>query len=433
MKIVISYHNFIRDFRGSLLLKYILEALGHKVWLTPHWNQDIDLISLTQADVIVGCQVAEKSTAYLAEFAQSAGIHLVLNSSEQFASQENLRTFVTYDRERLNDGVISLQTIACDRLYQYIKNNDELKFKNKYKYIGFPRYDISVDHRLRSIETKVLLGRYGLKRTKRRIIYLSSFLFEETFHDVPKEDMERYGYIKLINKNRELGEWLADVLVNIASHHIGTDDVLLIKKHPWDFSNFLETRLSHPKILFIGQSEYIVPCIDASDFVLHSFSTSAVEAWLMNKPTIAILPSGHRGRLNLSHMEYEIKAEGIDDTIALLRDYPKHGPSEYVHEFLGGLADGKATLRLAREIHHLLPPPRKVFSSRGYISTVRAQTRHWLNMQGIGFKTRLAVNVRMERFMAWEKSRRYVAGLYAPHLRNYVYSNRDYIKAVMTA
>ena len=136
MKIVISYHNFIRDFRGSLLLKYVFEALGNTVWLVPNWNQDIELVELTQADVVVGCQVAEKSTSYLAEFAQAAGIHLVLNSSEQFTSPENIKTFVTYDCDKFNDSVISLQTIACEKLTNYIKSNAKLGSSNKYKYMG---------------------------------------------------------------------------------------------------------------------------------------------------------------------------------------------------------------------------------------------------------------------------------------------------------
>ena len=428
MKIVISYHNFIRDFRGSLLLKYVLEALGHKVWLAPHWNQDIELIALTEADVVVGCQVAEKSTSYLAEFAQSAGIHLVLNSSEQFTTPDNLKTFVTYDGDKFNDDVISLQTIACEKLYQFIKSNDQLGSTDKYKYIGFPRYDISVDNRLRSVETKTLLGRYGLNGTKRRILYLSSLLFEESFKDVPLEDMERFGYRKLLSRNREIGDFIADTLSSIV--RFCTEDVFIIKKHPWDFSTFLEERLSHPRIKFINQSEYIVPCIDASDFVLHSFSTAAVEAWLMDKPTIAILPNEFRSGLNLSHMDHEVKSEGTPDTIALLNDYPQNGPSRYASRFLGGLADGKATIRLAHEIHRLPAPSRKKFPSLSPIAYFRARTRHWLNSYGLGFDNRMANNTRAERFLAWEKSRRYVAAAYAPHFYEYVNRHHGYIMTV---
>lgn len=425
MKIVISYHNFIRDFRGSLLLKYVLEALGNTVWLVPNWNQDIELVELTQADVVVGCQVAEKSTSYLAEFTQAAGIHLVLNSSEQFTSPENIRTFVTYDRDKFNDNVISLQTIACEKLNNYINSNANLKLSNKYKYIGFPRYDISVDSRLRSVETNALLNRYGLDGTNRRILYISSLLFEESFRDVPLEDMEHFRYRETMTRNREIGERITEILKGLT--HSNVNDVILIKKHPWDFSTFLEERLTHPRIKFLNQSEYIVPCIDASDFVLHSFSTSAIEAWLMKKPTIAILPREFRSSLNLSHMEHDIKAEDAGDTSALLNDYPSNGPDEFAHQFLGGLADGKATIRLAQEISRLSPPTRKNFRARGPVAAFRIRSRHWLNSHGIWLHNRSDANPRVERFIAWEKDRRQISSAYANPFIDYIRRHHDII------
>src|SRR5438094_3897620 len=109
MRILIVYQNFVRDFRGSLLLQYALEALGHQVWLRAHWNEDLSFAKVKAVDVIVACQVAEESQAYVARFTSEKGVHLVINPSEQNSTGEGFEAFITYDCNKLNDTVISLQ------------------------------------------------------------------------------------------------------------------------------------------------------------------------------------------------------------------------------------------------------------------------------------------------------------------------------------
>ncbi|GEM_PF-1622219 len=420
MNIVISYHNFLRDYRGSLLLKETLRALGHRVWLTPHWNDDIGLARLKKADVIVGCQIAERSTSYLGYEAQRYGTHLVLNSSEQFTRPENLRAFVTFDCNQLNDQVISIQNIACKDLMSFIESSTEIKNKDVYKYIGFPRYDLSTVPELRSAETPGLKQRYALQNSNRIILYLSSFLFEETFIGVPEEDMERFGYQELIERNKAMFTEVSEMLKTFLRTSARPNDIFLIKKHPWDDSQKIEDAFNDDRVRVLAQNEYIVPCMDAADLILHSFSTAAIEAWVMGKPTAAIVPSGFESGVNLTHMEYENVVKSREELENLLEKSPQPHSASMVDTFLGGLADGNATIRLAREIHKLVPRNTtwSPFTRRQKLKKTLEQF-----LLEYGFRNPQAIHPsgKMKMLADWERDRKAIQRCYRRPLRRYIH------------
>ncbi len=425
MKVLISYHNFVRDFRGSLLLKHVLRALGHEVWLTPHWNRDTELATLQGADVIVGCQVAEQSQAYLAEFARAAGIHLVINLSEQFTSPRRQQTLITYDCDKLNDEVIAFQGIACPQLMDHIQRHPEIRHPEKYKLIGFPRFDLSLDPELRSVETPSFLDRNGIAGTRRRLLYLSSLLFEETFVGVSDRDLDRWGYREIAATNNAIAKDVAATLNGLVRHVLAPDDILLVKKHPWDLSSRLEQMLRHPQVRFLDASEYVVPCMDAADVVLHSYSTAAVEAWAMDKRTIAILPSRFRGALDLVHMSHEVMAEGLEDTVRLLRDYPTDSPRARAEVLLGGLTDGRATVRLALEIDGLGAPAQKRHAKLRARSRLKGLWKEYCRAIGLTHPESPSADAKLVLLAQWERSRGRIARLYAPHFSSYIDRNSE--------
>ena len=426
MRVLIDYHNFVRDFRGSLLLQYALEALGHQVWVRPHWDQDVFFATIKAVDVVVACQIAEASTAYIAKFTSENGIHLVINSSEHFASSEWLESFITYDCTKLSDSVISLQAIASPELKKFIDHHPGVRHQDKYKLLGFPRLDISIDPKLRNVETDYIERSYGLGRFKKRVLYLSSLLFEETFSDVPKGDMEKWQYDKMIETNHALRRLHEPILEGLVEKYLGPDDVLLIKKHPWDMSDHFERRFKHPNVRILNHAEYIVPCLNCADAVIHSFSTAAIEAWILGKPTISLLPAADRERLSLNHMRDEVFAASLDETIAHLEHYPRTGLGSSVHEVLGKYGDGKSTIRLAKEIHRLVPkrdrkPKRRLL---GYL--MRREFKWWLEDAGIRRHNRdlSEKNAKMRRLAEWEELRRSVQTRYHRAFLDYVDRHR---------
>lgn len=422
MRVLISYHNFVRDYRGSLLLREALRALGHSVWLAPHWHGDTEIARIKDVDVIVGCQIAERSTSYLGTFARDEGIHLVLNSSEQFTAPQSRDAMISFDGDKLNEEVIAFQSIACAELYQHIASHPRLAHKDKYRFLGLPRYDLSVDPDLRGVETAALVARYRLPAGGRRFLYLSSLLFDESFRDVPVEDMQRFKYQDLVDRNKELAAHITPVLKDIVNRLLGPDDVLLIKKHPWDLSDYFERQFDHPQVRMLRDVEYIVPCLDAADFVLHSFSTAAIEAWVMGKPTIAIIPHAHRKSLALSHMQHEVLAETFGEIADLVHNYPSPGPKDAVQQFLAGRCDGMATIRLAREIHGLSAKAVRRPFREGRRWFIEKTAKHFLS--SLGYMGQQNLNSRMQQFIRWERERLLIRLRYTPALRRYVERHR---------
>src|SRR5215510_3382500 len=427
VKILITYHNFVRDYRGSLLLKYALEALGHRVWLRPHWDEDVRFATIKQVDsVVLSGQIAEESTSYIGKFTSAHGVHLVINSSEQVAAPEMFESLVAYDRTQLNDSVISLQAIASRELKEFIDRHPNIHQQAKYRLLGFPRLDLALDPALRDIETGPMERRYGLTGFKKRLLYVSSLLFEETFTDVGRRDMETWKYDDLIETNHTLRRFHEPILDGLLEQYLGADGVLLIKKHPWDMSDHFERRFKHPNVRILDHSEYIVPSLACADAVIHSFSTSALEAWILGKPTISLLPAEDRAKLSLNHMADEVFASSLPDTLAYLEAYPRTDLINSVDRFLGTFRDGKATIRLAKEIHKLQPKPEKSLRRPSLRWRAREEARWWLEERGLWARPSLpTANAKMRRLAGWENLRAVVGGLYHGAFLNYVRRHRS--------
>lgn len=393
--------------------------MGHKVWLTPHWHQDTDAAALRNVDVIVGCQIAEKSTSYIADFARENSIHLVINSSEQFAAGNGLRTLVTYDCDQFNDSQIAFQTVACQHLHEYIQQESQIALKHKYRLIGFPRHDLAVNPYLRSAETDLLRRRYQIPKDSRVFLYLSSFLFEETFSDVPAQDMVRYNYQKLLDRNKIMASSVCENIRGFVNSHAHPRDVLLIKKHPWDPSDRLRQLLDLPNAVFLKPNEYIVPCMDIADFVFHSFSTAAVEAWVMGKPTVSIMPNELLNGIELSHMKHEICVADSKDLACVVNSYPSNGPATKVNEFLGGLSDGMATIRLAKMINELKPLKARTSLRLNKDNMKRVVARNLFDWGWVNPKL-VNPNMKMQLLANWEEDRKRIEKIYRPRIDRYL-------------
>lgn len=413
MNIVISYHNFVRDYRGSLLLKSALESLGHAVWITPHWGDDIGLSVSVNADVIIGCQIAERSVSRLGYFAKETGVHLVLNSSEQFTNPSNYESFITFDCNKLNSDVISFQSIANPSLFDYIQNRVGAGNSEKYRLIGFPRHDFAVSPFLNTVEVTALRENLNIPVGGRVFLFLSSFLFADTFRDVPSDDMKRWSYSNLVERNEQLWTATRPLLTALLRDYLRPNDVLVVKRHPWDLSSRLASDLNRDaRIRFLSNHEYIVPSIGVADVVLHNFSTASIEAWLMKKPTIALLPDGCPTPPLPDHMQYEIRAKSCDSLLNTISSYPQPSPSDIVHSFLGGLADGMATVRLAEAVDRLPLPDKRANSHRSLRRVIRSLLHYYLREIGLTSIASRGRSARNSQNYEWERYRRRIKHAY---------------------
>jgi surface carbohydrate biosynthesis protein len=417
MRILLLYDNFIRDFRGLLLLQSFLEKMNHRVWIHASWNQPLEFAKCMSVDMIVGGQIAEASTHHIGKFAKENNIRFVLNSTENVAVPAKFDLFVTYNTSEFNDEIIDLQTIAATDVYQFVQNNAKIKSANKVKYknLGFPRLDITTSTTFRNLESENFRAKYGLKNKGKVYLFISSFLLDGAYDGIPQRDLDRWNFTQLKTMTDELLSITTDILSRLVNEILDKDDVLLIKKHPWDCSNFFAANFSSSKVKILDNSDYIVPCLVCSDVVIHTYSTAAVEAWILDKQTISILPKIYQSSYAMNHMKNEQYASSFDEFKALIENYPNENPSKKTLEIFAPNLDGLATYRLAVEINKIKPNPNKTKFSMPIYRKIKTVLRMWLLDHGF-FKIKVESyarpNSKMFDFLSWENQRANVIKIY---------------------
>ncbi len=162
--------------------------------------------------------------------------------------------------------------------YQYLKKKDKAAFLKKYQ-----------------------------QQDKRKIIGYAGWAFGKL------ENKELQDLLSNINKSGEEGKkWLAeqrDAVENALRAAIEKypDYLFVLKKHPRenfesdlrDSRNEMNRLVAYPNVLYIKDSEEIQDLIEVSDLWLAFESTSIMEAWLLDKPTLLINPDIHFTRAEL--------------------------------------------------------------------------------------------------------------------------------------
>jgi surface carbohydrate biosynthesis protein len=423
MKILLLYDNFVRDYRGLLLLKELLSARGHDVWLKATWDQPIKFAEVLGVDVIVVGQIAENATYKSGEFAKHNNIRLVVNSTEQVTVPERFETFITYNTTQLNDQIIDLQSVALKDLYDFIQAHPLISSENKkkYRYLGFPRLDLSLNESFRFIEHATFRNKYKIPENGRVYLFISSFLFDSAFDGVPQKDLDKWNFSEFKSRTDELLKITTEVLRRLLDNEVKENDILLIKKHPWDCSDFFERNFISKNSIVIGNDDYILPCLTNADFILHTYSTAAIEAWIMNKPSISITSENHKRTFILNHMNNEVTVTNYDDLKRAIDSYPPINPSIETLKLFGENLDGLATIRLADEIDKLSPNPNKTKFRISPYRNFKYRLRYWLFDNG--FK-RLKLdyiqkNTKKYDFYRWENERAVINKLYTKVFKKY--------------
>jgi hypothetical protein len=237
--------------------------------------------------------------------------------------------------------------------------------------------------------------------------------------------MDAYDYRSLITKNELLWAETLPILRKYISNHFSGDDRLFVKKHPWDISSIIEDSLAGLPVIFLDPREYVVPCMDIADVVLHSFSTSAIEAWAMHKHTVSVGKRENFDGYGLPHLDVELfdeSAEDLQDAINADHDSERQ---VFLAEYLGDWLDGKSTLRMANEIIKLRSKLSKSKSAQSKLfskSQVKARLIHsgLLTMPTPGQS-----GSKIDFLHSCESSRRSLINLYSPIMADYVRSNQE--------
>jgi surface carbohydrate biosynthesis protein len=157
---------------------------------------------------------------------------------------------------------------------------------------GFDKYQY-----LKKKDRALFLQKYG-HTDKRKIIGYAGWAFGKL------ENKELNDLLSNINKSGESGRrWLElqrDAVEEALQQAIETfpDYLFVLKKHPRenfesdlrDSRNEMNRLTNYPNVLYLKESEEIQDLIEVSDLWVAFESTSIMEAWLSDKPTVLINP-----------------------------------------------------------------------------------------------------------------------------------------------
>lgn len=357
MRILLFYDNFIRDYRGLLLLREILRRRGHGAWIEPLWTHPEATIRAYDPDTVIMGQIGEETTSQIARFVRRHHINLVINTTEYVCNENKKDNFFKFNFKEWNENHIDIQVIVNHDYDQHIKNHTEIKAKSKYKFIGCPRFDLSVHPEICIREKQAIAQKYQLDRFNRKYLYISSFIFDKSGGQVSRENLKDIDAGLLFRREQEQKKLHDVILRALIEDARRANDVLLIKRHPWDKSSFYPDNYRDPHVVLVENHDYIVPLLQLSDVVLHTESTVAIEGWIQGRKTISVLPrfDGNRSKLK-NNMHFEPIARDYAEIKALIESYPFSETQRSLENFQPFL-DGKATLRLAELIEALPPRP----------------------------------------------------------------------------
>ncbi|KAF1075767.1 CDP-glycerol glycerophosphotransferase family protein [Methanogenium sp. MK-MG] len=359
-KILLFYDNFVRDYRGLFFLKKVLEHMGNSCYLEPLFKNAIQSIKRINPDTVVMGQIGEYSTSRIGLFCFENGINLCLNTTEYISKYKDIGVFFRINHENYNDNIIDMQVLGGDIHKGYILDNPDIKNISKYKLTGIPRMDLNIISEFVNAETKDIKERYRIPSDKKIFLYISSFIFDESGGQIDKENLKDYDYEKICLSENRLKKETVTILCRFA-HYLETHNgILLIKKHPWDKSRYLEQNISNESVIFVNNCEYISPLIQISDVILHNQSTVAIEAWMQKKNTISINPFFNGDYENLNyHMKHDTIVQNFEELVSCVySNFDNSNIDKFLKSFNYQM-DGKATFRVAQEINNMVPKKTK--------------------------------------------------------------------------
>jgi surface carbohydrate biosynthesis protein/FkbM family methyltransferase len=340
-----------------LLLREALRRRGHETWIEPLWTHPETTVRAYDPDTVIMGQIGEETTSQIAHFIRQHHINLVINTTEYVCNSHKKDNFFKFNFKEWNENHIDMQVIVNHDYDQHIKNHKEINSKTKYKFIGCPRFDLSVHPEICIREKQAIAQKYQLDRFNRKYLYISSFIFDESGGQVSKENLKDIDTAFLFKQEQDQKKLHDAILRALIQEARSTNDALLIKRHPWDKSSFYLDTYRDPNVVLVDNHDYIVPLLQLSDVVLHTESTVAIEGWIQGRKTISVLPrfDGDRSKLK-NNMYFEPIARNYSEIKALIENYPFSETRRSLENYQPFL-DGKATLRLAELIEGLPSRP----------------------------------------------------------------------------
>ncbi|HOJ38054.1 MAG TPA: hypothetical protein PLI27_02975 [Ignavibacteriales bacterium] len=275
------------------VLIYLEKFFGHKVIRESIYQFEFKLIKYRPDVLILANAVGAPNNFLACKLASLMGIKVVTMISEGDCpdSKDAAQMFFwgwNKDFKLYEDLHLEWSTKNYEIIKKYIKNInfDIIKVSGA---TGFDKYKI-----LQFMTKNDFLTKYK-KEKFNKIILIASWGFDLYFTDYlekyKSDIIKRFGSIEIVEKIKSNRDAINSIYKELIEKN--PDILFILKFHPGTF-NFDETEFNglqdYENVVCIHKEENIFDLINVSDLLIAFESTTAMEAWLLNKKSILVTP-----------------------------------------------------------------------------------------------------------------------------------------------
>ncbi|MDT8281407.1 MAG: CDP-glycerol glycerophosphotransferase family protein [Gammaproteobacteria bacterium] len=375
-KILIAVDHKWRDLGGHVYLGQRLEQLGHVVHYARN-NQEKNYISTIKPDMVIVNHLIPAKKQKFAKFLQKQNIRVVILPTEGMPTLDGMRKHM--GGESCDLSAVDLHFVWNRPMADIVRENPTLA-DDKVIVAGVPRFDFYKPP-LKSIllSKAAFFKKYDLDPRYPLVTFATNFT-QASFHTSNQEfylkNAQKYGRDKVLEElYGDLGDvpkrdhmsraLFLDAFVKLVRQFPEVNFAL--KLHPTEDHQFYKDLIRNDlsfaadRVRIIAH-EYTWDVLNVTDIELNRSCTTAIESWLLGKPTIEMQLNPDEYYYSPEFASGSDMVRSSDELIKKVAYYLAGGaiPQELQQvrdQFLQkwcNLPDGRSTRTVADHLHHLL-------------------------------------------------------------------------------
>lgn len=375
-KILIAVDHKWRDLAGHVYVGLLLEQLGHVVYYARN-NLEKHYIPTIKPDLVLMNHLIPPKKQTFAKFLQKQNIRVVIMPTEGMPTLAGMRNHMGGKDCDLSG--VDLHFVWNRPMADILRENQTLA-DDKIVIAGVPRFDF-YSKPLKSIllSKTAFLKKYELDSRYPLVTFATNFT-QASFHtsnrDFYLKNAKKYGRDKVFEKlYGDLGdvpkrdymsrEIFLDAFVTLVRNFPEVN--FAMKLHPTEdhqfYQDFIHKKLSSSasRVKIIAH-EYIWDVLNATDIELNRSCTTAIESWLLGKPTIEMQLNPDEYYFSPEFASGSDMVRSSDELIERVSSYlsgasiPRslqNARDQFLRKWCNS-PDGKSTKTVVAHIHHLL-------------------------------------------------------------------------------
>lgn len=375
-KILIAIDQKWRDLPGYVYAGLLLEKLGHKVHFVRN-NLEKHCISKFKPNLLVLNHLFSKKKQEFAKYLKRKNIHIALMPTEGIPTLEGMRRFLGGQYCDLSG--VDLHFVWNRPMADILRENKTLD-DHKIVVVGIPRFDFykkSLSSTL--LNRSAFFKKYELDVRYPLVTFATNFT-QASFHtanqDFYLKNTSKYGHDKVFEalygdlndipkRDFMSRKILLDAFITLVRNFSKVNFIL--KLHPAEDHQFYKDLIS--KNLSASASrvrvivhEYIWDVLNATDIELNRSCTTAIESWLLGKPTIEMQLNPDEYYFSPEHASGSDIVRTSNELSEKVLHYLsggsvaqnlQHNRDEFIRKWCHS-PDGNSTKTMVEYIHHLL-------------------------------------------------------------------------------